>query len=678
MARKKPKKLITLDTETYDGLKGDLKRIAIYDGEAVTYGYKFTDVLPKLNEWYKKGYDLHIYIHNLEFDLRKIPEVLNKDNVKWSQTKLINGKYVVVACKKYTLHDSFKLLPMSLSKLSKEFDLQHGKLDLWEEVQKVYPNQYTDIVDFLDRCDVEDTVYLKYLGYDVISLYEVIEKLCEVSGITFEDLTKCMTTASMSKRIFKNGFNGLIFQTDGIDKTDFQMLTKNKWWSSDKEIKNNHSLTQKISYKDIEEKIRASYCGGRTEVFIPHLKADENNIVGFHMDFNSLYPSKMIDNLFPISAPEFYDDAEEIDFKFRVWKRHKHGLGFIKAKVYIPDCDIPPLPIKAGKLIFPTGYVIGTWTFHELYHAMEKYNVKVIEYLEMIYFAETFKIFKNLINTLSKIKEQAKKDGNSALYTLSKLLMNTAYGWTALIRERSALAPIEKKEQYQDKIISIDEELGFIEVETEVISETVQVQVASYVTSYARLALLEAFEKLQEMGAKIYYCDTDSIVSDKKLPAEMLHPSKLGLLDVEGEVYEGIFIQPKVYYENVKKEEYFKENIKFKGVSKDTQKLFDRDFIVKLYNTFAERKEAYLTVETEKEMLRSVLYLQKHNLDFNSYEVRDKKIYILNQQKRIMDYNNNTTKAHYIKSFADFEAFDLSPNLEPFRDADGNIFNPIM
>lgn len=677
MPRKKPCKLITLDTETYNGLKGDLKRIAIYDGNEITYGYTFSDILPKIKFW-SKEHSVHIYIHNLEFDLRKIPEVLNKDNVKWSQTKIINGKYVTVACKKYTLHDSFKLLPMSLSKLSKEFGVTHGKLDLWEEVQSVYPDEYTDIVDFLDRCDVDDPVYLKYLGFDVISLYEVIEKLCEVSGISFEDLTKCMTTASMSKRIFKNGFNGLIFQTEGFEKTDFEMLTKNKWWSSDKEIKNNHSVKQKVSYKDIEEKIRASYCGGRTEVFKPHLESDAEKIVGYHMDFNSLYPSQMINNKFPISAPEFYDDAEEIEFKFKVWKRHKHGLGFIKAKIYIPECEIPPLPIKAGKLVFPCGYVEGTWTFIELHHAMEFYNVEVIEYLEMIFFCETFKIFKNLIEILSKIKEKAKEDNNSALYTLSKLLMNTAYGWTALIRERSALAPIEKIKQYEDKILNVDEELGFIEIETTVISETVQVQVASYVTSYARLELLKAFEELKKQNAVIYYCDTDSIVSNKKLPAEMLHPSKLGLLDVEGEVLEGIFIQPKVYYENVKKKEFTKENIKFKGVSKDTQKTFNRDFIVKLYNAFAEQKEVSITVEKEKEMLRSVLYLQKHNLDFNSFEVRDKKIYLLNQQKRIMDYNNNTTKAHYIESFEDFYNFDLSPNLDPFRDEDGNVFNPIM
>ena len=41
---KRPIKIITLDTETYDGLRDVLKRIVIYDGKQVFYGYNFDDV----------------------------------------------------------------------------------------------------------------------------------------------------------------------------------------------------------------------------------------------------------------------------------------------------------------------------------------------------------------------------------------------------------------------------------------------------------------------------------------------------------------------------------------------------------------------------------------------------------------------------------------------------------
>ena len=161
MPRKKPKKLITLDTETYNGLKGDLKRIAIYDGIDVTYGYKFSDIQFKIDEWFKKGYDLHIYIHNLEFDLRKIPEVLNRKNVKWTKTRLINNKYVIVACKKYTLHDSIKLLPMSLKELSEKVGIANVNLSKLK-TGKVNAIRFSTLEAICDVLDCQPGDILEY------------------------------------------------------------------------------------------------------------------------------------------------------------------------------------------------------------------------------------------------------------------------------------------------------------------------------------------------------------------------------------------------------------------------------------------------------------------------------------------------------------------------------------
>ena len=119
MAKKsRPVKLITLDTETYNGLIGGLKRIAIYDGTNITYGYTFPDIEPKLLEYYNKGFAVHIYIHNLEFDLRKIPQLLDSARVVWEKSFIINGKLATLSCKNYTVHDSFKILPKSLKSLS--------------------------------------------------------------------------------------------------------------------------------------------------------------------------------------------------------------------------------------------------------------------------------------------------------------------------------------------------------------------------------------------------------------------------------------------------------------------------------------------------------------------------------------------------------------------------------
>ena len=195
MPRKKYEpKIITLDTETI-GLDGALKRIAIYDGKEVTYGYTFPEVEWKLNRLYDEGYLPHVYIHNADFDLRKIPEIFEKGNVLWNTTRKISNRYAKLTCKKYTIHDSFKIFPQSLANLSRDFDLEHGKLDLWSAVQETYPNQYENHVDFLNRCDPDDPLYLEYLGYDVISLYELIGKLMEISKLETEDFVRILSTA---------------------------------------------------------------------------------------------------------------------------------------------------------------------------------------------------------------------------------------------------------------------------------------------------------------------------------------------------------------------------------------------------------------------------------------------------------------------------------------------------
>ena len=80
---------------------GDLKRIAIYDGKTVTYGYTFEEIEPEIIGFFQLGYDVHIYIHNAEFDLRKIPQVFSKDRIDWENCALINRKFAKVKTKYY-------------------------------------------------------------------------------------------------------------------------------------------------------------------------------------------------------------------------------------------------------------------------------------------------------------------------------------------------------------------------------------------------------------------------------------------------------------------------------------------------------------------------------------------------------------------------------------------------
>ena len=108
--------------------------------------------------------------------------------------------------------------------------------------------------------------------------------------------------------------------------------------------------------------------------------------------------------------------------------------------------------------------------------------------------------------------------------------------------------------------------------------------IAAFVTCYARLRLYSYMEKVQELGGEVYYCDTDSIVTD------VVVPCSLELGDLKDEIPEGIekgvFLLPKMYALKLKNGEYIrcKGFPKFKENSKK-ETLFGFSDFEKAYDT---------------------------------------------------------------------------------------------
>jgi hypothetical protein len=71
--------------------------------------------------------------------------------------------------------------------------------------------------------------------------------------------------------------------------------------------------------------------------------------------------------------------------------------------------------------------------------------------------------------------------------------------------------------------------------------------IAIAITSYARIYMLEIIRLLKNKGHKIYYIDTDSIVTDKDLPTSIVGDN-LGQFKLEFIVDKAYFISPKLYY----------------------------------------------------------------------------------------------------------------------------------
>lgn len=152
--------------------------------------------------------------------------------------------------------------------------------------------------------------------------------------------------------------------------------------------------------------VRYSYAGGRTEPL-----ATEGRGLGY-FDINSSYVASMRE-LMPVGAPMVWRGRPPA--RFTAGSGH---VGFVEALVHVPDCDIPPLPIRADsrylpekaaathdKLIFPVGYLRGVWEWGELQHAIEC-GAEVIEWHASVWF-EAKPILRGFMEKLYRFRDKS-------------------------------------------------------------------------------------------------------------------------------------------------------------------------------------------------------------------------------------------------------------------------------
>lgn len=247
--------------------------------------------------------------------------------------------------------------------------------------------------------------------------------------------------------------------------------------------------------------------------------------------------------------------------------------------------------------------------------------------------------------------------------------MTIENGWTVLRRDdKTAFRDVKDLDKWKDKpaFKYLNEEMGYFEIQDSVHADTIQVQVGAYVTSYARLVLLDALRKQAAKGT-VYYCDTDSIVCSAPLPPEMIDPYEIGKWDLEAELYSGLFLQPKVYTENKKMTEKqikkgLTENrtIRFKGVSKKRQAELNERFYQDIYNLMLTETYTEMQVEQGAERLPSLSVAFKNHKDPNELQVIDKKIKIGTKQKRNFNLKENTSEPWFMSSLEEFENFTFA------------------
>lgn len=81
------------------------------------------------------------------------------------------------------------------------------------------------------------------------------------------------------------------------------------------------------------------------------------------------------------------------------------------------------------------------------------------------------------------------------------------------------------------------------------------IAIPTFVTALARVVLYKAILAQIENGGTIYYTDTDSIITDKPLPEDMIS-NELGDFKLERVAQEGVFVNLKNYAMKISDSEY--------------------------------------------------------------------------------------------------------------------------
>lgn len=538
-------KLCTFDIETdYPDNPEDILIIGFYNGKKY---FEFDNMDAFLGEALKAKYFNHyIYAHNGgRFDFKFLLETLHKYDYDFIDILDVNGSILNIrvpfqhyknkngtVLPKYNINftDSLMLLKDSLHKITHSFKVPHRKKEL-----NFFKKDEPKYIDKFKNWDL----FTEYLQYDTIGLYEAIRHFETI--IHKYDGNIKLTIASTSMSIFKNRFLDTVIYP--VNKT----------------IK-----VQGDKLLNIEDEIRNNYVGGRTEIF----KRYGEKL--YYYDVNSLYPFVMYDNPYPVSNP-IYVTGEQIS---------KNDIGFFQCDIKYNEClhGIPLLPKKItnggfNKLVYPLGSWSGLYDSEMIKYAInEGYEIDI----KYGFIFDHEYIFKDFITEFYKLRKE-----NPSYNLIFKYMLNSLYGKWAQKRENTQIVKIKNPEFFKKykEVKSYIDELDLFEVTSEINSPHIIPSISNRVTQLSQLELYKWFKKAD---FDIYNCDTDSLVTSKKLP----HSAELGDIKLEYTIDEAIFLFPKFYCFNgydVKN----KENVTIKtmkGYNKGRDNIEYSDFEKALFN----------------------------------------------------------------------------------------------
>ena len=348
--------------------------------------------------------------------------------------------------KKVRIYDSLKLLPMTVERVAKSFNLDCQKLE----------------IDYKDK---------REKGHE---LTEQESKYIE---------NDCLIVAKALNQFFEQGLTKMTIGSNAL--ADYKSIVgKSKFEGNFPEC-------------IYDSFIRKSYRGGFT--YLKPEYADKDIGEGIVLDVNSLYPSVMYANPYPVGEGKYFRGKYEPDKNYPLY------VQSIRCQFEVKDGFLPTIQIKHSLSFMSTEYLTSSngeetnliLTSIDLKLFLDHYNVYDMEYIDGWKFQQAEGIFVQYIDKWSANKINAKKDGNAGLYTISKLFLNSLYGKFATRLEAVSKAPV------------LDEEgivhYKLLEPETK---KGVYIPVGVFVTSYARNVTIRSAQKVFD---RFVYADTDSL-----------------------------------------------------------------------------------------------------------------------------------------------------------------------
>ena len=405
---------------------------------------------------------------------------------------------------KVTFYDSLKILNFSVEQIAKDFDLSIRKLTL----------------DYHEKREIGHILTPEEIDY----IRNDVEIMARALDIMFKQDLKKMTIGSDALHYYKTL------------QPKFKRLFPH--------VENS-----------IDEEIRQSYKGGFTYLNPKYKEKQIEN--GLVLDVNSEYPAMMHSmngRLLPVGVPIQFEGEYQYDEIYPLYIINLSCMFELK-KGKIPSIQIKhSLDYQQNEYLESSKGLITDLTLTSVDYKLfqENYNIKYLNFNGGYKFQATTGIFDEYIDYWTAQKIQAKKEKNSSLYRISKLMLNSLYGKFAISTKSTLKKPLMK-----DGIVKYIDYAGKER-------KSIYCAISSFITSYGRDYIIRSSQKIRDWSLNKYgedfyvYSDTDSIhlriqdeeddLNDLKSFLE-IDDYKLGAWKPESTFKRGAYIRQKCYIE---------------------------------------------------------------------------------------------------------------------------------